>query len=75
MASVFFASACATISALIFSPTYILRSRAFSASSSFIRAISDTSIPRYLLRQLQNVAVLTPSSRQISAPPRQPPLA
>jgi len=48
----FFASASATISALSFSSTYILRSRAFSASSSFIRAISDTSMPPYFERHL-----------------------
>lgn len=42
MASPLFSSASVTISALSFSSTYILRSRAFSASSSFMRAISDT---------------------------------
>src|SRR5690606_17330578 len=48
----FFSSASATISALSFSSTYILRSRAFSASSSFMRAISDTSMPPYFERHL-----------------------
>src|SRR5690606_29890771 len=48
----FFSRASATISALSFSSTYILRSRAFSASSSFIRAIIDTSMPPYLARHL-----------------------
>src|SRR5690606_25831777 len=48
----FFSSASVTISALSFSSTYILRRRAFSASSSFIRAIIDTSMPPYFDRHL-----------------------
>src|SRR5699024_2629695 len=48
----FFSSASCTISALSFSSTYVLRRRAFSASSSFMRAIIGTSIPPYFERHL-----------------------
>src|SRR5690606_30360812 len=48
----FFSNASCTISALSLSSTYILRRRAFSASSSFIRAIMGTSMPPYFERHL-----------------------
>src|SRR6185312_2030344 len=48
----FFARASATISALSFSSTYNFFSRAFSPSSSFIRAINETSMPPYFARHL-----------------------
>src|SRR5476651_118387 len=48
----FFASASATISALRRSSAYIFLSRLFSSSSSFIRAISEASMPPNLARHL-----------------------
>jgi hypothetical protein len=44
----------------------IFFSRAFSASSSFIRAIIDTSRPPCFARHLQNVAALIPNHRHNS---------
>lgn len=62
----FHSSASATISALSFSLGYIFFRRRISSSSSFIWAIIDRSMPRYLVCRFYNIAVLIPHSRQIS---------
>lgn len=55
MASAFFAGACATISASSFSSTYILRSRAFSASSPFIQFPTNLRYRHARFRALERI--------------------